>query len=312
MALLAIMDFDSDEELFVWLNNRISENTQLVSELNSSNYPVLHGSGGQSNLKINPKNFDYALKTVVQNFQDMPIAATLDAFKLSQERLGGLVGSFFLPIDFPASHKALVSLAKPLDDQDIRQKGVAFVDEYIKLIESYWKRGVFDHDFKLDGLGVDKQNKLIVIDFGLSEDMLNEGLFIEPAGETAQFWNTFNIGIDKLHNTRDRLNTISPNIGKYFEDQLKSRYQIELLPDWDRDMRGGYEATELAKKLKIAVKKYSPQAIQKHYVFPFIGREFDRFINLQIKERLAQNQSETPPQILQDIFYGARDLFNSL
>jgi hypothetical protein len=228
----------------------------------------------------------------VQNFEDMPIEATLRAFKLSQERLGGRISAFFLPADFFANHKALVRLVKLLDDQYILQRGKAFVDEHLELIEDYWRKGVFDHDLlKLDGLGIDKQNKIVVCDFGLSEDTLDEDLFTAPVDEKERFWNTFNIAIDKLHDTRDALNKISPPIAKYFEDQIERRYDIKLLSVWNRSMRGGNSATDLAQKLRIAVKHFRPKFAAQNYVFPFIGGDFDRFIISEIKKRYEQYNS---------------------
>ncbi|MBU4312133.1 MAG: hypothetical protein KJ706_05400, partial [Candidatus Omnitrophica bacterium] len=283
---LSGIGFDNSEALFVWLNSKISENAQLMSELQHFDRNDRNSSGGQSSLLIDPVNREYALKVVEQNFNDMLIANTIKAFKLSQERLGGLATPFFLPSDFDAKREAVVQLVSPLTGEDIRKKGKAFVDEYLLLIETYWQRGVFDHDFKLDGLGiVGEQERLIVLDFGLSEDILDEGLFIEPDGKDERFWNTFNIAIDKLHNTRDKLKRVSPDIAEHFEDQLKRRYEIELLPSWNRDMRSGDEATELAKKLREAVKRFRPQLATPNYVFPFIGGEFDRFIALQLQER---------------------------
>ena len=309
------LGFHSNEELFLWVNDMINQNAELMRALQNFDRNNRSLSGGQSSLIIDPENHDYALKVVEQNYYDMPIENTIKAFKLSQERLGGLVTPFFLPSNFDNNkHEAIVQLVTPLKDEDISEKGKAFVDEYLSLIEAYWQRGVFDHDFKLDGLGtVGEQKRLIVLDFGLSEDALNEELFIAPADEEERFWNTFNIAVDKLHNTRNALEKISPVIAKYFEDQMEKRYEIKLLPDWNRSMRGGDKASELAERLKKAVKRFRPQLATQNYVFPFIGGKFDRFIISEIENIYnLRNQSEISMQGLRGILYRIKASFKYL
>ena len=286
------LGFNDNRELFSWVNEIVNKNEGLMRRLRRFKRNDSAFSGGQSSLIIDPANPDYALKAVEQNYTDMPVKNTIEAFKLSRERLGGLVTPFFLPSDFDSKHEAVVHLVSSLTDEAIRKKGKVFVDEYLLLIETYWQRGVFDHDFKLDGLGtVGRHKQLIVLDFGLSEDTLNEGLFIAPIKEEERFRNTFNIGIDKLHNTRELLKEISSDISEYFEDQLEKRYKIKLLQRWNRSMRGGDEATELAGKLREAVKRFRPELATPNYVFPFIGGKFDKFILSKIEERFVQHNA---------------------
>ncbi len=205
---------------------------------------------------------------------------------LARRRLGGLVTPFIMYSgkmhgrkEFGEGMAAMKVI--PLALEELGRK--EFIDEYMSLMEECWDRGAYNHDFKADSLGRTKDGKLVILDIGIPNDIIDERIF-RPSHDL--FWDIFHIGIDKIHRLQKGVYSVNRKTGGYFKKQIEKRWDIRLEEDWIRKLRGDEKVIPLADILRNTVRKHCPPEMVKRRVWPIITQEIEDNIGKMIEERL--------------------------
>ena len=125
-----------------------------------------------------------------------------------------------------------------------------------------------------------------MLDFGLSEDSSDDDLY-KPSEDL--FWDTFHIGIDKLHGFRANLMCVSRGLADQFENKLNEKYSLQLFGGWSRQKRRSPESAPLAEQLRKIVRSYRPKSPENNIVLPFIGGDIDNYIINGLNERYQKD-----------------------
>ncbi len=242
-------------------------------------------SGGQGDTYF----FDglpYVFKQINSHYDDIPNEKTRTGFEIAYRRLGGLVTPFIPLEDNGIITGAFAKKVEALDAKHahVDKNGKDFIDDWLTLIESIWQRGVFDHDFKCDGLGLD-DGRLVVLDFGLSEDAHDASLYV-PNPEL--YWDTFHIGIDKLRRTIHEIRSANPDASAYLQSALQQRFGIEI-PDGSLN-RGSVRMAPYAQQLRNAVQSKTPQQQKEHAVYPLLGGSITDSVLEGVRKKYYDNR----------------------
>jgi hypothetical protein len=289
---LTRLGFSDENAFFYWIQRELRTNTELMGMFQGGHWDRARSDGGIQVAVL----IEAALPFIKKKLRVDLAPITVKAFELTQRRLGGLVAPFFIPEEFYEDQEVLALKVTPVTEEEIKRDGASFFRKYFELMESCWKRGIFDYDFKPNGLGQLEDGRLVVMDFGLSKDAMNaDELFNAPdalnewetRGESKKPIDVFQTAIMTIHRTYWKLSRASQAAADEFKRQWDTRYKIQLI-----ERRGTYPnngALEpLAEKLRNVVKQYEPKVAMQHRVYPFIGEPFDSAILKLVDTRMSE------------------------
>ena len=298
---LAWMGFEDQRGLADWIEGSIAKQVQ-EAVLPILKHPLTVLTRGTQTDYYVSADGDFGVKLIKQDFKDMLGQTTLKAYELAKRKLGGLVVPFLITkTDIGGGQGIVIAMQKvrPVSDKDIRRLGRRFVERFLETIFLYAQRNIFDHDLKIDRFGIDAKGELVVLDPGVTEPLadaviresLNAGIF-----HGRYFYDTFHIAVDKLYDTKRRLDGVDPELGEYLVNRLREEFGVDLSRHkiWFRERRGGSSVEPLAKALKNSLlREFFRRHVQgDHYVYPFIGTTINKTIEQKLLERLKERNGD--------------------
>lgn len=277
--------FYTNEELVLWAKTlaRLRINKDL-----DDFKPTLEKRGEQSRVLFS-EDQAYGLKLIYKEHRGRPKGSSFRSFERAHRYLGGMIpsmmiGHFYHHESAFGSGAVVERMTRTATDDYIKKRGKKFVREWIGLLMTMWRRGIFDGDLvglgdNRPGLGADK--RLLILDFGLVADATQDTLY-EPHAVLGD--DPFHMAIDKLHVIRNRLRRISSSLGRYFERKVEAAFGLRLFPReaWKkgrRGSRGSQQAVPLAEQLRNVVKACRPlRPPVEHYVTPWIDPSVQHFV----------------------------------
>ncbi|MEK6858050.1 MAG: hypothetical protein AABX39_05680, partial [Nanoarchaeota archaeon] len=172
-------------------------------------HPQNLGRGYQTTTTSDPR-YGFVIKTLAP-YGDRSKEESIKDFKVAQKCGGGIVTPFFFLTRGDEILGMVAKKIEPVNSQQIKSNGEAFVTELLNLYEQMLNQGFFDCDLIIGNYGRDN-GRLINLDFGWSKDLWDERTFI-PSRDL--HWDAFHMGVHKFRETANELENILPGLGNY-------------------------------------------------------------------------------------------------